>query len=581
MEVRMVAARTKSLRSHLIIFGFLIVIPLLIVGVCLAVLYVTAERAALQEEANQVVREAKFSVDRELQRYASALDVLANSANLNQGNFQELYNLALAVTKAIPRSAINLRTVGGETIFSTLRPFGAVLPEADHQRLMEAHHETIKKGHVAISDLWIGSITRSPWIGLVQPIASNKDNRYVLILGIEAGSISEIINSQLKSKQWLIGVVGKDNVIISRTWQPERFVGQKATEGYIQNAKGDAGTFYNTTLEGVQVFNTYVRSDLTGWTFVAAVPVAELQAPLRRSALALFGLLTFGSALSVLLSYLYAIFLLKPAAKLLELAAGPFAANDLRHNTGVKEFDYVTQKIASTMAALKKRDKERAVLIDELNHRGRNMLAAIQSIAYQSVRRARSLKGFETSFNGRLGALAKSYALLTRNDWRSVDLKQLILECSEPFAEAGKIQLSGPELRLQSKAVTGMAMIIHELCTNATKYGSLKHPTGSISVGWAVLTIENKKAIKFEWKEKGLSIPSDGPLKQGFGSHLITSIVEKEFGSKMSKRFDPHGLYFAMSIPLDFLDLSENDHDQGTQTENSSVMPDSPSIASV
>lgn len=574
-------ARTKSLRSHLIIFGFLIVVPLLIVGVCLAVLYVTAERTALQEEANQVVREARFSVDRELQRYASALDVLANSANLNQGNFQELYNLALAVTKAIPRSAINLRTVGGKTIFSTLRPFGAVLPQADHQRLIEADQDAVKKGHVAISDLWIGSITRSPWIGLVQPIVSNNDNRYVLGLGIEAGSISEIINSQLKSKQWLIGVVGKDNVIISRTWQPERFVGQKATEGYIQNAKSDAGTFYNTTLEGVSVFNTYVRSDLTGWTFVAAIPVAELQAPLKRSALALFGLLTIGAALSVLFSYLYALFLLKPAAKLLEVAAAPSTYSDVKLSTGVKEFDYVTEKIASSMIALKKRDNERAVLIDELNHRGRNMLTAIQSIAYQSVRRAASLEEFEDSFNGRLSALAKSYGLLTRNDWRSVDLRQLILEGCEPFAEADKIQLSGPEVRLQSNVVTGMAMIIHELCTNATKYGSLKHPTGSISVKWAVLTVENKKAIKFEWKEKGLSLPTDGSMKQGFGSHLINAIVEGEFRSKIERRFDTDGFYFSMSIPIDVVDLSENALDQKTtQTENSRV-PDIPSIASV
>src|SRR5690348_5306713 len=104
----------RSLRSHLIIFGFLIVVPMLIVGGCLAALYVAAERTALQEEANQVVREARFSVDRELQRYASALSVLTSSANLKQGDFQELYNLALAVTKTIPRSAINLRTVGGE-----------------------------------------------------------------------------------------------------------------------------------------------------------------------------------------------------------------------------------------------------------------------------------------------------------------------------------------------------------------------------------------------------------------------------------------------------------------------------------
>lgn len=574
-------ARTRSLRSHLIIFGFLIVVPLLIVGGCLAVLYVTAERTALQEEANQVVREARFSVDRELQRYASALDVLTSSANLNQGNFQELYNLATAVTKAIPRSAINLRTVDGEIIFSTLRPFGTRLPTADDKRLIQADLDAIEQGQLVISDLWLGPITQSPWIGLIQPIASQTGRPYVLSLGIEAESISEIINSQLKSKQWLIGVVGKDNVIISRTWQPERFVGQKATAGYIENAKGTAGTFYNTTLEGVQVFNTYVRSELTGWTFVAAIPVAELQAPLKRSALALFGLLMIGAGLSVLFSYLYAVFLLKPAAKLLELAAAPLAAADMQPSTGVKEFDDVTEKISSSMIALKKRDKERAVLIDELNHRGRNILTAIQSIAYQSVRRAGSLEEFESSFNARLGALAKSYGLLTRNDWRSVDLKQLILEGCEPFADADRIQLYGPEVRLQSSVVTGMAMIIHELCTNAVKYGALKYPAGSISVTWAVGTVENKKIIKFEWKEHGPATPGDDPAKEGFGSHLITTIVEQEFRSRMERRFDSDGVYFAMSIPIEVVELNESDLDRKAEAGHPRAVPGSPSIASV
>jgi two-component sensor histidine kinase len=559
--MRMGRMRTRSLRFHLIVFGFLIVVPLLIVGTWLAVLYVTAERTALQEEAHQVVREARFSVDRELQRYASALDVLKNSANLNQGNFQELYNLAVAVTKAIPRSAINLRTVDGETVFSTLRPFGTKLPQADGRSLLEADHHAVEKGRLAISDLWVGTITNSPLIGLVQPISSNTPNSYVLTLGIEAQSISEIINSQLKSRQWLIAVVGTDNVIISRTWQPERFVGKKATEGYIENTKGSTGTFYNTTLEDVQVFNSYVRSDLTGWTFVAAIPVAELQAPLKWSALALFGLLTLGAALSVLFSYLYAVFLLKPAARLLELAGAP-AAKDVQLDTGVKEFDYVAKKISNSMTALNKRDKERAVLIDELNHRGRNMLTAIQSIAYQSVRRAASLEEFESSFNGRLAALAKSYGLLTKNEWRSVDLRQLILETCEAFASVDKVKVSGPEVRLQSNVVTGMAMIIHELCTNATKHGSLKHPTASISVEWDLLTVENKKLIKFQWKEKGPSTWSKVALKEGFGSHLIATIVEREFHSRFERRFDTDGLYLTMSIPMDVLDLSEDDRDQ-------------------
>jgi two-component sensor histidine kinase len=244
-------------------------------------------------------------------------------------------------------------------------------------------------------------------------------------------------------------------------------------------------------------------------------------------------------------------------------------------NTGIKEFDYVTEKIASSVATLKKRDKERAVLIDELNHRGRNMLTAIQSIAHQSVRRASSLEEFEGSFNGRLAALAKAYSLLTESDWQSVDLKQLILTSCEPFAEANKIRATGPTVWLQSSIVTGMAMIIHELCTNSTKHGALKQAGGSISVRWTVLPEENKKAIKLEWKEEGLWQAAGQPLRQGFGSHLITTIVEREFRSKFERRFDSDGFYFAMLIPGDFVILGESER----QAESSKEVSDSPSIA--
>jgi two-component sensor histidine kinase len=558
----LVVPRTKSLRSHLIIFGLLIVAPLLIVGIAIAWLYVTREQRELEQEAARFAREATQSVDRELKSYASALDVLSNSTNIGEENFQTLYNLALTVTKTIPNSAIAFRKVDGETIFSTLKPFGSEVPNPADQALIAADQAAIKSRNLVFSDVWTETLTTRPCVALVQPVISNGQVRYLLSLGIETKSVSEIINAQLKSKKWLIATVGNDKRIISRTWSPEQFVGQRATESFIQGAQGEAGTFYNTTLEKVQVFNSYVRSDLTGWIFVSALTANEFQAPIKESAAALFGLLAVGSALSVLFSYMYGKVLLKPARNLLELTAASVSENDARLSTGVKEFDFVAAKLRQSIAALSKRDNEKAVLIDELNHRGRNMLTAIQSIAYQSLRRAHGLQEFETSFNDRLNALAKSYHLLTKTEWQSVDLRSLVTECCKPFVDAERISVAGPAVPLHPNAVTDMAMVVHELATNASKHGSLRDPAGSISVLWKVEGSGADKKVKFEWKEKSIKfkwkeddMPSsrDESGKSGFGSHLIAAICEGKFRSELLRRLGSDGFHFTVWIPSEFI----------------------------
>ena len=291
--------------------------------------------------------------------------------------------------------------------------------------------------------------------------------------------------------------------MIARNWEPDRYIGRRASDGFIQNTKGDEGIFENTTLDGVHVFNAYSRSKLTGWRIGTGIPMDIFRAPVYYSLSALGGILAIGMLCSAGLSYSYARVMLRPAAEIRKLADAPSLDNRrLPERTGIREFDTVLGMLAKSFSNLEDRDRHQQTLVDELNHLAKNTLTAIQAIARQTHRQSKSWEEFRNNFEYRLMAMARSFDLLTKNDWRSGDLHEVIAECSKPFCETDKIRLTGPAVVLPPKAIVGMGMIIHELATNATKYGAFSTPSGSVDVNWEIQGSDSSQMLYFQWKER-------------------------------------------------------------------------------
>lgn len=207
----------------------------------------------------------------------------------------------------------------------------------------------------------------------------------------------------------------------------------------------------------------------------------------------------------------------------------------------------VVQDITERKAA----EQRARLLIDELNHRVKNTLATVQSLATQTARTAPSAASFRDSFEGRLIALSKAHDQLTMHHWESADLRGLLSAAFAPYrADTERVILRGEDVQLRPRAVLTLAMAFHELITNAAKYGALSVSTGRVEMHWHVASGDEGLGLRILWQERG-GPPVTQPAQRGFGSRLIEGGVEAELGGRAKMEFAPEGLRCEMELPVD------------------------------
>ncbi|MBS7813003.1 response regulator [Roseococcus pinisoli] len=190
-------------------------------------------------------------------------------------------------------------------------------------------------------------------------------------------------------------------------------------------------------------------------------------------------------------------------------------------------------------------ERTQRLLIGELNHRVKNMLGTVQAIAAQGLHRAADPADFVTDFSGRIQALARAHSLLSDSTWRGAMLKELIEgQLRLGTIDADRLTVSGRDLQLAPQIALHMALILHELTTNANKHGALSKPMGRLTMEWSVL----EDVLHFRWKEWGTG-PVAPPSRTGFGTKLIEQSVGTEGGSARA-HYGPDGMDWEIAVPL-------------------------------
>jgi PAS domain S-box-containing protein len=199
----------------------------------------------------------------------------------------------------------------------------------------------------------------------------------------------------------------------------------------------------------------------------------------------------------------------------------------------------------------KQSEEQRELLLAELSHRVKNLLAVLQALASQTSRNSASIEEFRTVFEGRLRALARAHGLLFEGRWQGADLRTLIEQTLDAHRldRPDAIEVAGPKVTLAPKQGVALGLALHELGTNAAKYGALSTGAGRIRITWDVEDDEGARCVRLEWRELG-GPKVQPPLRHGFGTTLIKRTFEHELDGSAELRFAATGLRCRASFPL-------------------------------
>jgi two-component sensor histidine kinase len=198
----------------------------------------------------------------------------------------------------------------------------------------------------------------------------------------------------------------------------------------------------------------------------------------------------------------------------------------------------------------KQAQERQQTLTSELSHRVKNVISLIDSLATQTLTRSRSLTQFGDAFHGRLRAVARAHGELFASQWRAADFQNLALSTLEGCAiDMSRVKIEGEPLRLSPYQAMAVNLTLHELCTNAIKYGALSTESGRISINWSIENHGRERKVRLLWREEG-GPPAKTPRRKGYGTQLIETLVPYELQGEVKLNFERRGLTCELLFPL-------------------------------
>jgi two-component sensor histidine kinase len=482
-----------------------------------------ASRAALMAST----RALEATIDREISRHLLLAKQLAQSRSLLDGDFVKVWREAKDAAALLPGTWISILDPAGRMVVHTRREPGDSLPASANSELVQKVFLTRQP---QVSDLFVGATTGRTIATIDVPVFRDGIPAYVISIVLDPARFQDLLEEQHFPEGWLVGLLDRQARFIARL--PKLPVGTSASEVWRAVLRLSPEGISESRFEGTRHLGAHTQTD-DGWIVGVTMIVSDLDAPLysvqRRLALAA----GFCILLSGTLGWLTSRKLVRQTERLLRTAGRLAQEKQIdRHATGIREYDLVQSSFAETSAILRARNQERRqadehrqLLLDELNHRVRNTLTSVQAIAMQTFRGKAEPDATE-AFQARLMALSGAHDILTREHWDGADLRDIVMQATAPHrGDVSRIHFAGPSVRLSPKSALALAMALHELCTNAVKYGALKGDHGRVGIEWQATSTAGAPRLRLRWEESG-GPPVRQPTKHGFGSRLLRSLSE-------------------------------------------------------
>ncbi|PIB91924.1 sensor histidine kinase [Caulobacter sp. FWC2] len=520
---------------------------ILLMGALVAMQYSEGQRR-FATQLTAMTRALSLATDRQIGQGQSILQGLSVSPALAEGDLKTFEKQAREATKgrdawvvlmSQDRQWLNTRMGPGES------PPVISLSDADWDRMSH--------GRTTVSDLIERPAPLPPIIGFDMPVLVEGK---IFVLGYiqSPDNFHSLMTAQAFPETWTASIVDRKAALVARSRDQQKMLGRYAS-GDMQQAmaRANEGVIHSQTLDGVKTLSAFSRSQKSGWTFIVGVPRDEL----NRTVLTSLGPAVAGAALLIALAVAAALGFARPISRDVRglvgeaeaLAAGAPLDPAPSH---LQEIAEVRGSLQAAADILRARDDEarraaerQQLMINELNHRVKNTLVVVQSLARHSLRPVADQGDLEhglNQFNDRLYTLASAHDLLTRRNWEGADLGELLAEALKPYAS--QVSLDGPSVPLAPNAAVALAMIFHELATNASKYGALSTDSGKVAVSWS---LGGRTLLTIEWRERGGPAVKP-PERGGFGSRLIAASLKGDLAGSATFDYAPEGLTCVMSI---------------------------------
>ena len=454
----------------------------------------------------QTVRSIRLTLDAEMQRVTGGLQVLALTDALKNGDFDGFRHIAQGFIEQYSKGGVLLvADRDGRMLFSSLSADTPNLPMRNNRDIVGRVFSSKRPQY---SNLFFGAAKKAQIVTVEVPVFRDGEVIYDISFTPPIEMFQHILESQRPSIDWTLSMLDGEGYVFARAPNPQESFGKRATESILNPMLQKSEAVQPTTsLDGVQLMSGFMHSQLTGWIVAAGISEKSLAAPLWRN-------LAIASVIGAILLAIGLGFAVRMATTI--------ARGEMLHD----------------------------LLIEELNHRVKNTLAILQAIAVQTFRSA--TRGEREKFEGRLGALAEAHNLLSREKWAGSEISDVIARVLQPYVlnSPERVKMFGPKVPLTPRLAVVLSMIVHEIATNAAKYGALSNDSGTVAVDWEILEESNGRKLRLIWTEAG-GPPVTAPVQRGFGSRLIERSTRDQLGGEATVDFLPRGVIYTVTCALD------------------------------
>lgn len=546
-----------TIRLRLILLVLIVAVPLILATLLVIERLADAQWKTQEQTLVSSTRAIAAAVEAELNKYVTLGHALGTSEYLQTGNFGQFAQQAKRAAAHLPGCWVIVSNVEGQQLVNTLRTFGEPLPAVEP---LQVHQRAFQTRMPEVGDIAIGPVSKRPAVGVFVPVFKNDEPQFNIVIGLDPHVFTRILDEQQLPFGWVTGLADRQGRFVARSIDNDRFLTEPISEGWrAASLQGREGSFDNISKEGVPLHSAYKNLTGSEWSVSVGASRAVLKQSVQNSlwlvglsSVALIGL-SMGFAWMAARSIVWSM-------KSLENASLSLVQNKSINvsRTGLREVDQAVAVFESAANTIMEREANHALLVGELNHRVKNIFAITGGIVSLSAKSAKTPQDLSKAIRGRLDALARAHDLVLPRMLRSsgslrpqTSLDALVRAILSPYSDFNnasheRISISGPPLEIGEKAATSLALVIHELATNAAKYGALSVDPGQVEVNW----ILNGEHLRMTWSECGgppvVAIPTD----EGFGSLLAERSVQGQLRGELQREWLPKGLTVTLVMPL-------------------------------